>query len=86
VAWSFLPLVAALYLPPPTGTFTSHAGIAVYLRRAGFALAFAFWRAVNRLVRLVCRHGACLGLAMHFYTASRFFLSSSPGSCWGKWC
>lgn len=74
--WQFLPLIAALYLATSywhihfsrfgiRGVFTPFLG----------ALAFAaFWRAVNRRSHAwFAVSGACLGLALHFYTASRFF-------------
>jgi 4-amino-4-deoxy-L-arabinose transferase-like glycosyltransferase len=74
--WSFLPLVAALYIATSywhvhfsrfgiRGVFTPFLG--------GLAFA-AFWRAVNRRSYVwFAVSGACLGLATHFYTASRFF-------------
>ena len=74
--WSFLPLVAALYL----ATSYWHVHFSRFGIRGVFtpflgALAFAsFWRAVNRRSYVwFAVSGACLGLALHFYTASRFF-------------
>jgi len=74
--WSFLPLIAALYL----ATSYWHVHFSRFGIRGVFtplmgALAFAaFWRAVNRRSHAwFAASGACLGLALHFYTASRFF-------------
>ena len=73
---SFLPLIAALYL----ATSYWHVHFSRFGIRGVFtpflgALAFAaFWRAVNRHSHAwFAVSGACLGLALHFYTASRFF-------------
>jgi hypothetical protein len=74
--WSFLPLVAALYL----ATSYWHVHFSRFGIRGVFtplcgALAFAgFWRAVNRRSYLWFAFGGfCMGLATHFYTASRFY-------------
>ncbi len=74
--WSFLPLFAALYI----ATSYWHVHFSRFGIRGVFtpflsALAFAaFWRAVNRhSYAWFAVSGACLGLALHFYTASRFF-------------
>lgn len=75
-AWDYLPLVAALYL----ATSYWHMHFSRFGIRGVFtpllgALAFAaFWRAANRRSPgWFAASGACLGLATHFYTASRFF-------------
>jgi len=74
--WLLLPLIAALYL----ATSYWHVHFSRFGIRGVFtpflgALAFAaFWRAVNRRSHAwFAVSGACLGLALHFYTASRFF-------------
>ncbi len=73
--WDLLPLVAALYL----ATSFWHVHFSRFGIRGIFtpllgALAFAaLWRAVNRsAAKWFAVSGACLGLAAHFYTASRF--------------
>ena len=74
--WSLLPLTASLYL----ATSYWHVHFSRFGIRGVFtpflgALAFAaFWRATNRCsYAWFAVSGACLGLALHFYTASRFF-------------
>ncbi len=74
--WEYLPLVAALY----GATSYWHVHFSRFGIRGVFtpllgALAFAaFWRAVNRRSLVwFAASGAFLGLATHFYTASRFF-------------
>jgi hypothetical protein len=74
----FVPLVAALYL----GTSYFHVHFSRFGIRGAFtplfgALAFAaFWRGVNlppRRYLWFAISGLCLGLSLHFYTASRFY-------------
>ncbi len=73
--WDFLPLISALYL----ATSFWHVHFSRFGIRGVFtplfgALAFAaFWRAINHNTsKWFAVSGACLGLAAHFYTASRF--------------
>lgn len=73
--WDLLPLIAALYLATSFWhVHFSRFGIRGIFTPLFGALTFAaFWRAVNHnATKWFAVSGACLGLAAHFYTASRF--------------
>ena len=85
---AFIPLFAALYL----ATSFWHVHFSRFGIRGVFtplfgALAFAaFWRAVNRRSSAwFALSGAFLGLAAHFYTASRFFPIFLGGYLLAQW-
>ena len=85
---AFIPLFAALYV----ATSFWHVHFSRFGIRGVFtplfgALAFAaFWRAVNRRsYAWFALSGVCLGLAAHFYTASRFFPFFLGGFLLAQW-